>query len=223
MLDKLFWNKATFVEKRFESDNVYTFVFKPEKAMSWLPGQFVDFKLPSGQVKHFTIASAPYGGNIHLTTRIFDVPSDYKQELLKLKPGSLIQLGKPQGELTVDDKHSDYIFIAGGIGITPFRSILWDLSHHNSGFKVTLFYAYSSEQPPFKDEITKIASLNPNMSVKFFLNNTPITESDIKFEPTENTEYLISGPPKMVEVYEKMLKGMGTGRKNIKSDSFWGY
>lgn len=215
--------KAAFVEKRHETDNVYTFVFKPERELNWVSGQFMDFKLPSGQVKHFTIASAPYEGKIHLTTRVFDTPSDYKQELQKLVAGDQVVLGKPKGELTVDNKHDDYLFIAGGIGITPFRAILWDMANSNSKLKVTLFYAYSTEKPPFKDELAKIVYSHPNLMVKYFLQNIPITKGDIAAQSTENTEYLISGPPKMVDVYEKMLKGMGIRRKNIKTDSFWGY
>lgn len=126
----------TLVEKIKEAEGVISFVFKPEMPFSWKPGQFLHYTLPHrksderGFERFFTIASAPYEQVVYITTRLAkEKGSSFKKALSSLKPGETIEAVGPDGNFVVDDPTEELIFIAGGIGVTPFRAILLDFEH----------------------------------------------------------------------------------------------
>src|SRR3989344_3471118 len=132
----------TFFEKKQETKDVMSFKFKTDEPLSWQPGQYLFYTLPNdgpdnrGVTRYFTISSAPFEKIVIITTRI-SLPagrqvmpsSTFKKSLLNLKIGEKIEASGPDGDFTVENHKKNYIFIAGGIGITPFRSILLDLNH----------------------------------------------------------------------------------------------
>lgn len=219
----MYKNKLTYIEKNHETDDIYTFVFKPDTKIDWKAGQFIEYRLGFGLVKHFTIASAPSEGTINLTTRIFERHSDFKEKLLKLQPGDKVSTKTPTGDLIINDVDAEYVFIAGGIGITPFRAILWDLHYRGINPKITLLYASSTDTPAFRQQLDKLANTNSNLHIKYFLNNQRIDTEDIQEHSSDNTVFLISGPPAMVEAYQKILKDLSIPKQNILVDSFVGY
>lgn len=224
MFGKLIWkNEATLVERRHEIGDVYTFVFRPIRKLDWKPGQYIDFRLGLNLVKHFTIASAPYEGTINVTTRIFEKPSRYKAKLFDLEPGAKVKLSEPQGTLTITDPGQPHLLIAGGIGITPFRAILWDLDHKQAQTQATLLYASSVPKPAFSDDLDDLASRNSNLNIEYFSNNKRITPEDIQNLSKPDTVYLVSGPPAMVEAYIKILHELKIPQSRIRADYFIGY
>jgi ferredoxin-NADP reductase len=219
----MYKNKLTFIEKKHETDDIYTFVFKPDTEINWKAGQYIEYRLGFGLVKHFTIASAPYEGTINLTTRIFKKHSDFKEKLIKLQSGDKVSTKTPIGDLIINDMNAEYVFIAGGIGITPFRAILWDLHFKNIDPKITLLYANNTDTPAFKKQLDELVNNNNNLHIKYFLNNQRVEAKDIKEYSSLNTIFLVSGPPVMIEAYRKILKDLSIPKQNILVDSFIGY
>jgi ferredoxin-NADP reductase len=212
-----------FIGKKHETGGVFTFSFKPKGSIKWKAGQYLDYRIGFGLVKHFTIATAPYEETINITTRIFEKPSKFKQKLLQLKAGDTVYARNIRGDMTLDDFKTEYVFIAGGIGITPFRSIIWDLVKKGQKTKVSLLYANSNNKLAFKKELDEISKQNPNIKINYFTESQRIKEEDLSLFDIKKVIFMIAGPPKMVEFYEGILRKLGVSMKNIKSDPFWGY
>lgn len=112
------------------------------------------------------------------------------------------------------------MFIAGGIGITPFRSIIWDLVEKGQKTKASLLYANSNDKLAFKKELEEIFEQYPNININYFTEPQRIKEEDLIVFDIKKAIFMIAGPPKMVETYERVLRELGVPMKNIKSDPF---
>src|SRR5688572_7178717 len=125
------------VDKKQVAPDTISFFFRPDMPLMWKPGQFLRYRLPQqnpddrGENRFFSIASAPFEGHVQVTTKFApEKSSTFKTELQKMEIGKSIEADGPKGSFSMDDPNRQYVFIAGGIGITPFRAILTDL-HHN--------------------------------------------------------------------------------------------
>lgn len=217
--------------KKQEAPNTTSFIFKSEQPLQWQAGQFLHYKLSHPnpderkESRWFTIASAPYEGSVMLTTRITDKPSSFKAALKNLPSGGIIEAEGPDGEFIVDDPNKEYVFIAGGVGITPFRAILLDLERRGLPLNITLLYANGNQEFVFKGEFAALAERNPGLKTFYFVNPERIDEAAIKkYVPNlAKPMFYISGPEPMVETFEKMLLGMGVSDEHIIRDYFPGY
>lgn len=224
LIKKILWPiELKFIKKRNEAGDTYTFSFKPIKDFSWEAGQYMDYYLGTGLVKHFTIASSPKEEIVNITTKILPEPSKFKNRLLSLRKNENILARNPRGNLKIENNDKKCIFIAGGIGITPFRAIIWDQIKGKNSLDMVLLYANTVSQIPFKKELDKISKQNKNIKIKYFIEPQRISIDDIFEHKDDNSTYFIAGPPKMVDFYQKKLKEIGINDKKIKSDPFWGY
>jgi ferredoxin-NADP reductase len=224
--------KLTLANTKDEIGNVRTFVFKPESPISWTPGQFIHYTLPHddkddrGDERWFTISSAPFEKNIQITTRIFEKPSSFKQRLLQLQPGDTIEAGEPDGDFTYGNESRNHIFVAGGIGITPFRSIITELHHQGKDFNIELLYANrEADNILFEDELEAIAAQHDGFNIHYFIGDNVIDEAvlvDYK-NKFDDPMFYVSGPEPMVEAFEKTLTGIGVSKENLHFDYFPGY
>lgn len=230
--------ELTLVDKKQETKDVFSFYFQPPSPISWQPGQFMIYSLPHqnsdvrGIMRFFTISSAPFENHITITTKIDkNNGSSFKKALMDMKAGQKIQAKGPDGNFILDNLSRDYIFIAGGVGITPFRSILTQISNQKSVIKnqqisITLFYANKSKDNIlFKDELDEAKKNNPNLKIEFILNPRHIDEKTLKtgIRDFQKPVFYISGPDQMVESLVNLLETLGVQRKNIKEDYFSGY
>lgn len=226
--------KLIFQEKSKVEDDAITFIFKPETKFTWRAGQYLFYTLPTknpdnrGVTRYFTISSAPSEGHVAITTRIFDKPSTFKKSLLKLKPGDEIEASGPDGKFTVDDPKRNMIFISGGIGITPFRSILKEADINGQKLNVTLLYGNRNEDAVFKSELESFKINNPNLKIEYFISPDHIEESAIRSivnskSSIVNPLFYISGPAPLVRSIRDIVKSEGISMDNIKLDSFPGY
>ena len=214
-----------------EAGDAETLVFEPEQPVTWQAGQYLKYTLPHspaddrGQERWFTISSAPYEGNIHITTRFFDKRSSFKSHLHDLKIGQDIEAGEPEGDFVITDPSKHYIFIAGGIGITPFRSILTQAAHDGQNLFVDLLYGNRTEEASiFICELTALAAKNPNIKIHNVLEPQRIDAELIKTLPDlKSKTYYVSGPEPMVEAFEKILSDLGIAEADQKRDYFPGY
>ncbi len=224
--------ELTLVEKKQETPGTVSFFFKPSSPVLWTAGQFliysIDHKNPDvrGKMRFFSISSAPFEENIAITTKIDGKsPSSFKKALNEMPVGGKIEAKGPDGNFVIQDVHREYVFIAGGIGITPFRSIIASLNQKQLVMNITLLYSNKNEDVLFKDELEKIKKGHPELKIHYFISPNRIDKSAVKkFIPHLNKPlYYISGPNNMVEDLLSILKSLGVEEKKIKLDYFHGY
>src|SRR5674476_218591 len=115
-----------------ETDNIKTFWFEPDKPFHFTAGQFSELYLPHdhpderGEKRWFTISSSPHEKLVSITTKFaLERGSSFKQTLSQLKPDATVELAEAMGDFVLPvDQTRPLIFIAGGIGLTPFHSML---------------------------------------------------------------------------------------------------
>ncbi len=225
--------KLRFKEHIAMQGDVNKFVFTPETPLTWKPGQFIHYTLPHeneddrGNERWFTITSAPFEKDIWITTRIAgEKGSSFKKHLMQLKPGDIIETDEPEGSFTIDDLDKEYLLIAGGIGITPFRSILAQLNHDGKQLRAELLYANRDEANiPFKEELEAISQEQKGLNITYFIGDNIIDEDAIRTHAAKlnNPVYYVSGPEPMVEAFKELLDKMGIDTEHAKFDYFPGY
>ncbi len=224
--------KLKLVSVKSEIPGVKTFIWEPAKKIEWQAGQFMYYDLPHkneddrGERRWFTISAPPYAGQPTITTRIAsDKGSSFKNALLDLNVGAEIEADPPEGDFVVEDPQQDYIFVAGGIGITPFHSIICQLDHDSQPLNVDLMYANRDEDFIFKAEFEAVQKRHPEFKIHYFTGDKKIEADDLKLliNQKPNAIIYVSGPEPMVEHYVEVLKGMDIPEDQIKTDYFPGY
>lgn len=220
----------TLIERKPELPGVESFIFKPQEPLRWKAGQFLHYVLhheptdDRGSDRWFTVASAPSEEHVMVTTRFTEEKgSTFKKALKALKVGEVIEISDVDGDFTLEDGES-YVFIAGGIGVTPFRSILKEAEHAGKKLDVILMYSNRDEHVAYKEELEAMAKNNPNLKIKYFI-GARIDEAAIRESVPDLSKpiFYVSGPEPMVEAFGGMLKGMGIAQERIKQDWFPGY
>jgi ferredoxin-NADP reductase len=224
--------KLKLAERRSEVPGVESFIFEPATPLSWQAGQYIHYVLhheptdDRGSDRWFTVSSAPYEGRVMITTRLaLEEGSSFKKKLASLVPGKSIEMSVVEGDFTVDDPAKEYVFIAGGIGITPFRSILAQAAHEGIKLKATLIYANRNENIVFKGELDALAAENPDLRISYVIDPQRIDEDAIRESVPDLSKpvFYISGPEPMVKVLAETVKSMGVSEENVKLDDFPGY
>ena len=123
--------KVIFEKSYHEAENIVTFFFKPEQSVQYTAGQFVELTIPHnnpdkrGIKRWLTLSSSPKQALLSITTKFASTSSSYKTALLKLEPGTELNMSSPIGDFVLPKlSQTPLIFVAGGIGITPFHSML---------------------------------------------------------------------------------------------------
>ncbi len=224
--------KLKLAEKKIETGGVTTFIFEVENPITWIAGQFMKYTLVHenpdnrGVNRFFTIASAPFEGRPQISTRIdHEKGSSFKKALDNLPIGGELEAGGIEGDFIVEDLTKKYVFIAGGIGITPYHSILKQLDHDKTPVDVILLYANRTEEAAFKEELEQWTMDNAQLKITYVIDPQRIDEQIIKEKVIDINEriFYTSGPEPMVEAMEKLLTGMGIPMNRIKQDFFPGY
>jgi len=225
--------KLTLIKKTTISRGVVAFKFSSGKKLDFKAGQYLRYELEHkdpderGIFRFFTISSAPFEEYIMLTTRILEEGgSSFKKKLDSLDIGESLYAYGPMGEFVVgDSKQGSMLFIAGGIGITPFRSIILDLDHKGDIEDLRLLYCTKDEPVPFKKEFEKIEKRRKGLSIDYI---KPPEICDIDVIKDRSSDFIerkvfVSGPIGMVQSLEKVLKSNGLGENDLKFDYFPGY
>lgn len=224
--------KLRLTSRKIESAGVESLIFKPDEPLVWKAGQFLHYVLnhadtdDRGSDRWFTIASAPYERHVMITTRFAAKQSStFKKTLKGLKRGDTIEVSDLDGDFIVSDSKKQYVFIAGGIGITPFHAILKQAAHDGKPLRATLIYANRKEVAAYKKELEAMARRNPNFKIIYLFHPQRIDKHTLKeLVPDLKKPLLyVSGPEPMVESVGKLLQQMGIPRNRIKQDWFPGY
>jgi ferredoxin-NADP reductase len=223
--------KLRLKAKRHEIADVHTFVFEPEKPTDWLPGQYMHYVIEDdkaderGSERWFTISSAPYEKHIDITTRLFeDKHSSFKEKLNMLSIGDSIEADGPKGRFVLAGGAYKHILVAGGIGVTPFHSMLKQLDHDGAMDHIELFYANKTDELLYGNYFHELEKKHAGkFKMRPFIDKR-ITADDLKKYFDDPTEiFYLSGPEPMVENYESMLKDAGLSQDRIRTDFFPGY
>lgn len=226
--------RLKLIERIPEAAGVESFIFEPQEPISWRPGQFLHWVLhheptdDRGSDRWFTVSAAPYEGRVMLTTRVKadGQQSSFKKALIALETGSeMMEVSDVDGDFIVEDPSREYVFIAGGIGVTPFRSILKQLDHDGEAIKATLIYGNRDADAPFKAEFAELETRHPEFHVRYVLAPERIDEAKIRelVPDLEKPMFYVSGPEPMTDALHAVLKGMGIASERIKGDWFPGY
>ena len=225
--------RLTLEEIKQETSDVTSFIFKPEHPLDWQAGQFFHYILhhePTdnrGSDRWFSVSSAPYEEVIRLTTRFASQNgSSFKNALKKLKTGDDIEASDLEGDFILDNADRDYVFIAGGIGITPFRAILKQLDYEKKPIRVSLLYSNKgADNVPFKLELEELVKNHPEFQIHYFFSPDRLDEQKIRDLVPDFLEkmFYISGPEGMVESLGEDLTRMGLPQNQLKQDWFPGY
>lgn len=231
-------------EKIKISSDSYDFVFEPTERLDFRPGQYLEWTLPAsradsrGNRRYFTIASSPTEDRMRIGVRFNQKSSTFKQQLKDLGEGSIIVASQLAGDFVLpDDPSEKLVFIAGGIGITPFRSMVKYLLDKNEKRTATLFYsARNPADVAYKDVFDSAQNslgikvvytvTDPNLNLTGWKGRTGFIDSQmIMAEVPDYMEraFYLSGPHSMVAAFERTLQKMGVKRKNIKTDYFPGF
>ena len=220
----------TLYEKEHLVDNVWAFRFRPSEPLTWTAGQYVRVELPhdnpdeEGARRWFTNSAAPYEGILQITTRVTD--TTFKQALFQLEIGStnLRLIEAPEGDFVWQDANMPVVFVAGGIGVTPFRSIIKQRIHDGQALNLSLVYGSRSPEVPFKDELSGWMGSDPTLKVHY-VSGSPLTAEALIAElPTLNSSLVyVSGPEPMVEALSDDLKKHGLPEAQLKQDFFPNY
>jgi ferredoxin-NADP reductase len=142
-----------------------------------------------------------------------------------LQPGEEVKADGPEGDFVIEDETRNYIFVAGGIGVTPFRSILVEAHALSKQLPVNLLYANRDEDVPFKDQLEGLAADNPNLKIEYFISPNTLSAALIKqrADDAENPLIFLSGPEPMVKSLAAELESLGVSKDSIKLDDFPGY
>lgn len=221
--------------------DVYDFVFVPDRPFSFAPGQYLEWTLEHanaddrGNRRYFTIASSPTEGEVRLGVKFYPQASTFKQKLAAMKPGAEISVSHLAGTFTLPArKDKKLVFIAGGIGITPFRSMIEYLLAKGERRDISVFYsnkfaadvAYkpllqrAETQLGIKTTYALSGEKNPVPGAYGALTPAIIREAVPDFR---DRTFYISGPHGMVESFKKTLREMGVSPFKIKVDFFPGF
>ena len=213
------------LSSRNEAGNIKSFVFETG-GLTWIAGQNQAFVLPQAgadeadNLRWFTLASAPSEQVVQVSTRVG--PSAFKQALDRLQPGDSIDVRDLGGDFTWEEQSdTPVVLVAGGIGVTPFRSMLMERDARGKPLNAILLYFSRDAQIAFRDELDQLAARHPELDVRYLIGELISAERILDEEPlaTQLPVYL-SGPEPMVESVGNALKQRGV---SLRQDWFPGY
>jgi ferredoxin-NADP reductase len=214
----------------------------PEHPFLYKPGQYVEMTLPHkgsdarGARRYFTLASSPTEDTLRLGVRYYENGSSFKSSLHN-PDSTFMSFGQVGGDFTLPkSKDAKLAFIAGGIGVTPFRSMVKYLADTNDARPAIMLYGERSIEDIAYREIFEEAQSKIGLVVRYVLGSMPQQLSSNEIVGMINRDliareipdyasrtFYISGPQSMVKGVKKELRSMGVSRRNIKTDYFFGY
>lgn len=231
--------KAIFDHAEDEAANIRTFYFRPEKPVHYTAGQYTELALPHprpdkrGTRRWFTLSSSPTDELLAITTKYAgdDDTSSFKRKLFRLKPGAEVHLADPMGDFVLPKLiQTPLVFVAGGIGITPFHSMLAWLAATDEQRPIKLLYGVRDEGEIIFEDAFGQAGIKPIITVSepspaWGGERGRITaELLVGLEhPSEDALVYVSGPEPMVRSLAKDLHKKGLPKTSIVSDEFPNY
>jgi ferredoxin-NADP reductase len=210
--------------------------------VDFTPGQYFFVTLPDvgyqddrGLRRHITVATSPgEKGVLGFATRMRD--SAFKRSLGELPVGTDVEIEPPKGSFALpEDPARPLVFVAGGIGITVFRSMLRHIDEQRLPYRVTLVFSNRDrESAAFLDELQRLKEGSSNIRLILTMTQDPgwqgeIRKVDAEFlreylgEDLADSTFLVAGPPAMVDGVEKALVESGVEEEHVRAERYSGY
>lgn len=220
---------AAFVRRDDPTSTISSFFFRPSRPLRYIAGQFVEISLPHahpdsrGVKRWFTLSSAPGHELVSITTKRAHTSSSFKKALWTLEQGENVSISEPMGDFVLPkNSKQPLLFIAGGIGITPFHSIVEWLIENNQERTIQFVYSVHTKNElvfvdtfaqPFIEKFERVAQ--PNLTV---------TKLVSLVKGIEGKQIFISGPEPMTEaLVAQFKKEYGMTQDQLITDYFPGY
>lgn len=234
--------RSTIKEKREVAKRTLMVVFDLEgQEVDFSAGQYFWVELPDrghqderGLRRHISVVTSPTErGVLGLATRLRD--SAFKKTLAELEVGDEVEVEEPKGSfLLPEDTDRDYAFLAGGIGITVFRSMLRYIADTGLPYRITLVYSNRDrESAAFLDELEELEARIPGLRVVLTMTNDPGWEGEQRhideamlrdrLGDLDPYTFFVAGPPGMAKGVDAMLKQAGVDDDRLHTGSFAGY
>lgn len=234
--------KIKLLKKETIANDTMAFHWEKPEGFDFRAGQFCDLTLidPSetdeeGNTRALSLVHAPCEENVVTATRIRD--SAFKRTLKDLSEGTEVKFDAPHGDFTLHKTETNpAVFIIGGIGITPVRSMIAQATHDKTSHDITLLYSNKTPaDAPFMSDLEGFAKENPNFTfVPIMTDAKPdewngesgrIDANMFKRHVSDISApiYYLSGPADMVQDMRKMLIETGANEDNIRIEEFSGY
>ena len=220
------------------------FEFEKPDGFTYKAGQFADYTLidpaqtdAEGNTRGFTLSSAPYEPYLMCTTRMRDTA--FKRVLKDMPVGTEVELDAPYGSFTLHNNIArPAVFLTGGIGITPVRSIALQSVHDETGHRIIVFYSNKRpEDAAFLEELARVASENANITLVATMTEPEksrhgwtgetgyIDQAMIArhIEDLKEPIYYLCGPAGMVTAMRTLLNAAGVDDDDIRTEEFTGY
>jgi ferredoxin-NADP reductase len=235
--------EAALIGRELVADRTMAFRFAKPADWTYRAGQFVDITLldppetdAEGNTRGFSISSAPSEDVIMITTRLRDTA--FKRVLQTMPLGTRVKIEGPFGDLRLHHAARPAVVLTGGIGITPFRSILVE-AIRGGGLAYPVVVLYANRRPQdaaFLDELRELSAKEPNLT--FLPTMSALDSSDAwdgergridaamlerHLEGLSNAVYYLTGPPGMVNGLRTMLVDSGVDEDDIRTEEFTGY
>ncbi len=234
--------KLMLIEIHKLAAGVYEFVFVSDRPFIFRPGQYLEWTLGHhsvdnrGNRRYFTIASSPTENNVRIGVKFYESASSFKQTLGTMKINETITASQLAGDFVLPkDQKRKLVFIAGGIGVTPFRSMVQYLIDKKEVRSAVLLYSNkTANEIAYKDVFDRakrevglktIYVVTNELAEVPDMHNGQIDRALIAREIIDYKEriFYISGPHSMVDTFKKILQDMGVPLWNIKTDYFPGF
>ena len=238
-------NYATqLIDRKLIAENTLACYFEKPEGYEFRAGQHCFLNLPDkgyqderGLRRHLTLASSPLEHHLLFATRM--TGSAFKKTLEELSRGERITIEEPLGNFTLpEDTSTPLVFITGGIGITPFRSMMRYVSDAGTKHVITLIYSNRvPEAAAFLAEFESIADTNDNITIVPTM--TKMENSNLEWNGLtgrinppmirdnargwDRAVCYIAGPPKMVDTIQDIILKMHVNREKIHMEKFPGY
>jgi ferredoxin-NADP reductase len=236
--------RTRLLDRRQVAEDTMAFYFEKPPGFEYTAGQFADYTLldPSetdneGDIRGFTLTSAPYEPWLMATTRLRDTA--FKRVLRELPIGTELLLDAPYGSFTLHHNVArPAVFLTGGIGITPVRSIALQAAHERTGPRIIVFYSNKRpEDAAFLDELRRLDETEENFTLVATMTR-PETSGRRWDGETGHVNramlsrhiddltvpiYYLSGPATMVTAMRGVLNDSGVDADDIRTEEFTGY
>ena len=220
----------------------YDFVFHPDRQLAFQPGQYLDWTLQvpnpddRGNRRPFTIASAPTEKNVRLGVKFYEGGSAFKRSLAAMRPGDIIYGSQLAGTFTLPaDPKKKLAFIAGGIGITPFRSMIQELLNRREERSIIMLYGNNKLAEIAYADIFQRAARELGLRIVYAVaepealgyavHEGVVDEALIQNNIPDYMEriFYLSGPRATVVRFQNSLRELGVRRSQIRVDYFPGF
>ena len=219
----------------------YDYVFNSNRQIQHQAGQYLDWTMQvprsdvRGNRRTFTIASSPSESELRLGVKFYGQPSAYKTAMLNMQPGDVVYAAQLAGDFVLPKGNDKIAFIAGGIGITPFRAMIQHMLDVGDKRTTTLFYGNNRAAEIAYVDVFNRAESELGLRTVYAVAERAQAQTNfhsgfidadlIMREMPDYAERLfyISGPRAMVQTFEKVLGELGIARNRIKTDFFPGF